>query len=74
MAVFGDYLFWTDWVLHAVMRANKYTGEDVHYLRKDVPRLMGIVAIHNDRYKCKLVLDRSISAFNDIFMVLRSFQ
>lgn len=26
IAVYGDYLFWTDWVLHAVLRTNKYTG------------------------------------------------
>mgnify|MGYP002715710792 CR=1 FL=1 len=54
MAVHGNYLFWTDWVLHAVVRANKLTGEDVHYLRKDIPRPMGIVAVHDDTAKCKI--------------------
>ena len=52
VAVYGEYIFWTDWVLHAVVRANKYTGEDVVLLRKDVPRPMGIVAIHNNSYDC----------------------
>ncbi|KAK6630731.1 hypothetical protein RUM44_002900 [Polyplax serrata] len=52
MAVHGNYLFWTDWVLHAVVRANKLTGEDVHWLRKDIPRPMGIVAVHDDTAKC----------------------
>lgn len=52
IAVYGDYIYWTDWVLHAVLRANKYTGEDVTWLRKEVPRSMGIVAIHNDTYQC----------------------
>jgi low-density lipoprotein receptor-related protein 1 (alpha-2-macroglobulin receptor) len=27
LAVYGDLLFWTDWILHAVIRANKYSGE-----------------------------------------------
>lgn len=52
IAVYGDYLFWTDWVLHAVLRANKYTGEDVVWLRKDVPRPMGIIAVANDTDDC----------------------
>ncbi len=26
LAVYGDYLYWTDWILRAVIRANKYTG------------------------------------------------
>jgi integrin beta 2 len=32
IAVYGNYIFWTDRVLHAVLRANKYTGEDVVWL------------------------------------------
>ncbi|XP_054274081.1 low-density lipoprotein receptor-related protein 1-like [Macrosteles quadrilineatus] len=52
MAVYGDLLFWTDWVQHAVIRANKYTGADVVWLRKDVPRPMGIVAISNNSMDC----------------------
>lgn len=52
IAVYGNYIFWTDWVLHAVLRANKYTGEDVVWLRKEVPRPMGIVAVHNTTYDC----------------------
>lgn len=52
IAVYGNYLFWTDWVLHAVLRANKYTGEDVVWLRSDVPRPMGIIAVANDTDDC----------------------
>ncbi|XP_069676734.1 low-density lipoprotein receptor-related protein 1 isoform X1 [Periplaneta americana] len=52
LAVYGDFIFWTDWVLHAVIRANKYTGEDVVWLRKEVPRPMGIIAIANDTNDC----------------------
>ncbi|XP_068084350.1 prolow-density lipoprotein receptor-related protein 1 [Anabrus simplex] len=52
IAVYGDYIFWTDWVLHAVIRANKYTGDDVVWLRTEVPRPMGIIAVANDTNDC----------------------
>lgn len=52
MAVYGDLLFWTDWVLRAVLRANKYSGADVVWLRKDIGRLMGIVAVQNTTQDC----------------------
>lgn len=52
MAVYGDLLFWTDWVLHAVVRANKYTGTDVLFLREHVARPMGIIAVQNSTINC----------------------
>ncbi|GFY45676.1 low-density lipoprotein receptor-related protein 1 [Trichonephila inaurata madagascariensis] len=48
LAVYGDFIFWTDWVSHAVLRADKYTGNNVVTLRKNIARPMGIVAIAND--------------------------
>lgn len=53
IAVYGDYFFWTDWMLHAVLRADKYTGENVVWLRKDVARPMGIVAVAENINDCK---------------------
>lgn len=52
LAVYNNYLYWTDWVLHAVLRANKFSGADVAWLRKDVGRLMGIVAVQNTTRSC----------------------
>lgn len=52
MAVYGDMLFWTDWVLNAVLRANKYSGADVVWLRKDIGRPMGIAAVQNTTKDC----------------------
>ncbi|CAB3364278.1 Hypothetical predicted protein [Cloeon dipterum] len=52
ITVYGDFVFWTDWVTHAVMRANKYTGEGTVVLRKDVPRPMGIIAVAEDADDC----------------------
>ncbi|TKS77601.1 Prolow-density lipoprotein receptor-related protein 1 [Collichthys lucidus] len=49
LAVYGDYIFWTDWVRRAVLRADKYTGGDMKVLRADIPQQpMGIVAVAND--------------------------
>jgi low-density lipoprotein receptor-related protein 1 (alpha-2-macroglobulin receptor) len=45
IAVFGPFLFYTDWVLHSVVRVNKYTGEDVTWLRKNIPRPMSVIAV-----------------------------
>lgn len=53
IAVYGDYFFWTDWMLHAVLRADKYTGENVAWLRKDVHKPMGIVAVADNINDCK---------------------
>lgn len=52
LAIYEDFLFWTDWVGHAVYRSNKYTGGDVVTLRKNIPRPMGIVAVANDTEDC----------------------
>nr|XP_022909737.1 low-density lipoprotein receptor-related protein 1 isoform X1 [Onthophagus taurus] len=52
LAVYGDYIYWTDWLLHSVLRADKVTGLDVVWLRRDVDKPMGIVAIANDTNNC----------------------
>ncbi|XP_076313100.1 LDL receptor protein 1 isoform X3 [Tachypleus tridentatus] len=54
LAVYGDYVFWTDWVAHAVLRASKYTGGGVHVLRKNIARPMGITAVAEDSNDCSL--------------------
>ncbi|RWS16456.1 hypothetical protein B4U79_10678 [Dinothrombium tinctorium] len=54
LAVYGDSIFWTDWVAHAVFRANKYTGANLIMLRRNVARPMGIIAVANDSEDCTL--------------------
>ncbi|XP_055372745.1 prolow-density lipoprotein receptor-related protein 1 [Condylostylus longicornis] len=53
LAVYGDLLFWTDWVLHAVARANKHSAGDVIVLEAKVGRPMGIIAIQNTTKNCE---------------------
>uniref|UniRef100_A0A8C9VTS3 LDL receptor related protein 1 n=1 Tax=Scleropages formosus TaxID=113540 RepID=A0A8C9VTS3_SCLFO len=54
LAVYGDYIFWTDWVRRAVLRADKYVGGDMKVLRADIPQQpMGIVAVANDTNSCE---------------------
>ncbi|XP_052902166.1 low-density lipoprotein receptor-related protein 1 [Anopheles moucheti] len=52
LAVFGDLLFWTDLTLHAVVRANKYSGSDIVLLRRDIAQPMGIVAVQKIDKEC----------------------
>ncbi|XP_016534121.1 low-density lipoprotein receptor-related protein 1-like isoform X3 [Poecilia formosa] len=59
LAVYGDYIFWTDWVRRAVLRADKYTGGEMKVLRADIPQQpMGIVAVANDTNSCEFSLCR----------------
>lgn len=61
LAVYGDYIFWTDWVRRAVLRADKYTGGDMKLLRADIPQQpMGIVAVANDTNSCTCRLSQSL--------------
>lgn len=54
LTVFGDHLYWTDWLLRAVVSANKYTGSDITYLRKNIVRQpMGIIAVSKDSNECR---------------------
>ncbi|XP_050504790.1 prolow-density lipoprotein receptor-related protein 1 isoform X2 [Diabrotica virgifera virgifera] len=52
LAVYGDFIYWTDWMLHAVIRADKFTGQYIVLLRRDVARPMGIVTVANDTEDC----------------------
>uniref|UniRef100_A0AAV2M5F0 EGF-like domain-containing protein n=1 Tax=Knipowitschia caucasica TaxID=637954 RepID=A0AAV2M5F0_KNICA len=54
LAVYGEYLFWTDWVRRAVLRADKFTGAEMKVLRADIPQQpMGIIAVANDTNSCE---------------------
>ncbi|KAI4902148.1 hypothetical protein NFI96_003420 [Prochilodus magdalenae] len=51
LAVYGEFLFWSDWEQRAVMRSDKLTGADVMVLRADSPQQpMGLAAVANDTH------------------------
>ncbi|XP_060598307.1 protein sidekick-like [Ruditapes philippinarum] len=53
LAVLGKYLYWTDWLMNAVIRINKFDGSDFTRIRDNLfvnPR--GIIAIHRDSNTC----------------------
>nr|XP_033800021.1 low-density lipoprotein receptor-related protein 1B [Geotrypetes seraphini] len=55
LAVYGNYIFWSDWVRRAILRSNKYTGGDTKILRSDIPHQpMGIIAVAGDTNSCEL--------------------
>uniref|UniRef100_A0AAR2M5Q5 EGF-like domain-containing protein n=1 Tax=Pygocentrus nattereri TaxID=42514 RepID=A0AAR2M5Q5_PYGNA len=54
LALYGEFLFWSDWEQHAVMRSDKLTGADVTVLRADSPQQpMGLAAVANDTHSCE---------------------
>ncbi|XP_037085520.1 prolow-density lipoprotein receptor-related protein 1-like [Pollicipes pollicipes] len=52
VAVFGEHIFWTDWVRHAVGRADKRAGRDPSFILRDVAQPMGIVAVSREASAC----------------------
>uniref|UniRef100_A0A8C7S0A9 EGF-like domain-containing protein n=1 Tax=Oncorhynchus mykiss TaxID=8022 RepID=A0A8C7S0A9_ONCMY len=55
LAIYGDFLFWSDWARRAVLRSNKYTGGETKVLRADIPHQpMGIIAVTNDSNSCEM--------------------
>ncbi|GAB0191315.1 low-density lipoprotein receptor-related protein 1B [Grus japonensis] len=54
LAVYDDYIFWSDGVRRAILRSSKYTGGDTKVLRSDIPHQpMGIIAVANDTNSSK---------------------
>lgn len=54
LAVYGNFIYWTDWMLKAVLRANKYDGSGITWMRNRISRHpMGIIAVANDTDDCK---------------------
>nr|XP_021484116.1 low-density lipoprotein receptor-related protein 1B-like [Meriones unguiculatus]XP_021484117.1 low-density lipoprotein receptor-related protein 1B-like [Meriones unguiculatus] len=55
LAVYDNYIFWSDWGRRAILRSNKYTGGETKILRSDIPHQpMGIIAVANDTNSCEL--------------------
>ncbi|MED6290428.1 Low-density lipoprotein receptor- protein 1B, partial [Characodon lateralis] len=55
LAIYADFLYWSDWTRRAVLRSNKYTGGDTKVLRADIPHQpMGIIAVAKDTNNCEL--------------------
>lgn len=54
LAVYADFIYWSDWARRSVLRSDKYTGGDVKVLRADIPHQpMGIIAVARDTNNCE---------------------
>ncbi|XP_026091548.1 low-density lipoprotein receptor-related protein 1B [Carassius auratus] len=54
LAIYRDFIFWSDWTRRAVIRSDKFTGANLKVLRADIPHQpMGIVAVSNDTNSCE---------------------
>ncbi|KAA8588336.1 hypothetical protein FQN60_001530 [Etheostoma spectabile] len=55
LAIYADFIYWSDWARRSVLRSNKYTGGDTKVLRADIPHQpMGIIAVAGDTNNCEL--------------------
>ena len=61
IAVFKDFIFWSDWMLHGVLRANKYSGNDITFLMQDVEQPMGLFVAQDQIKNCTV---SACAAFN----------
>lgn len=61
IAVFEDFIFWSDWMLHGILRANKYSGNDVIFLKQDLEQPMGLFVAQDSIKNCS---GNACSAFN----------
>lgn len=52
LAVWKNYVFWTDWLARGVFKADKYTGQQAMQIKKVAQRLMGIAVASPDEHKC----------------------
>ena len=52
IAVFGEALFYTDWVSHSVLKVNKLSGEDKVILKDEILRPMGIIVVTETQSIC----------------------
>ena len=58
LTLIDDWLYWSDWNLKAVMRANKYTGENIQTLRNTTHRPYDVHIYHPLRsgHKIKYII------------------
>ena len=61
IAVLGDFIFWTDWILHGVLRANKYSENDVIFIKRDIEQPMGLFVAQDPIKNCT---NNACAAFN----------
>lgn len=57
LVVYGEYIFWIDWVWWVVQWVNKYVGSNMKLLCVDIfQQFMGIIVVVNDINSCEFFL------------------
>ena len=49
IALFGNYVYWTDWRTNAVIRANKWNGSDISVIQRTLTQPFDIQILHPSR-------------------------
>lgn len=52
LAIWDNYVFWTDWLARGVFKADKYTGQNPVLIKKVVQRPMGIAVAAPEVIEC----------------------
>lgn len=52
LAVWKNYVFWTDWLARGVFKADKFTGQQLTQIKKVAQRPMGIAVAASDIMEC----------------------
>lgn len=54
--MYGDYLYWTDWIFRAIYRVNKYTGQELTRLTSDMDsQPMAIAVVSENILSCEYI-------------------
>ncbi|RWS07607.1 low-density lipoprotein receptor-related protein 4-like protein [Dinothrombium tinctorium] len=59
LTVFGDYIYWTDWELKSIQKANKRDGEQMETILTGLENLMDIQIFHNKRPQSSNICSKS---------------
>lgn len=56
LAIWDNYVFWTDWLVRGVFKADKYTGQQPTQIKKINQRPMGIAVVAREILECPVDL------------------
>ena len=74
--MFGNFIYWTDWVTRSVMRINKFGGDRasaVVLIDKLDAQPMGIKVFSKSRQNCKSLFSKFQRIFEIYFLVLQKY-
>ena len=56
ITVYGEHVYWTDWESQKLERVDKITGENRLVMHSNLPQMMEVIVVHNNRPNGECVL------------------